>query len=119
MKEISMPKTEIADILKKVKVTGLTIEKYQKKPKTFTRLPAITFFQNGDKVKRQFGNLVILKEIYSFQIDIWGEKSSDVSKITQEVKKQMLLAGYSYVDGHDFDDPSGLFRFITIFERRK
>ena len=46
MKEIIMPKQEIANILQKVKVTGLNIEKYQKKPEKFTKLPAITFFQN-------------------------------------------------------------------------
>lgn len=119
MKEIVMPKSEIANILSKVKVSGLTIQKYQKKPETFTKLPAITFFQKGDSIKRQFGEIVILKETYSFQIDIWGEKSSDVSQITKELKKQMLLEGYIYVDGHDMDDPSGLFRFVTIFERRK
>lgn len=117
MKEIIMPKKEIANILQKVKVTGLNIEKYQKKPEKFTKLPAITFFQNRDSIKRQFGEMVILKETYGFQIDVWGEKSDEVSKIVKEVKKQMLLAGYSYVTGNDLDDPSGLFRFTMIFER--
>lgn len=118
MKELIMPKQEIANILKNVKVTGLNIEKYQRKPEKFTKLPAITFFQNGDSVRRQFGKMVVLKETYSFQIDVWGEKSSDVSKIVKEVKKEMLMAGYSYISGNDFDDPSGLFRFIMIFERK-
>ena len=112
-----MPKQEIANILQKVKVTGLNIEKCQKKPEKFTKLPAITFFQNRDSIQRQFGEMVILKETYGFQIDVWGKKSSDVSKIVKEVKKQMLLAGYKYTTGNDFDDPSGLFRFIMIFER--
>ena len=117
MKEIIMPKQEIANILQKVKVTGLNIEKCQRKPEKFTKLPAITFFQNRDSIQRQFGEMVILKETYGFQIDVWGKKSSDVSKIVKEVKKQMLLAGYKYTTGNDFDDPSGLFRFIMIFER--
>lgn len=117
MKEIIMPKQEIANILQKVKVTGLNIEKCQKKPEKFTKLPAITFFQNRDSIQRQFGEMIILKETYGFQIDVWGKKSSDVSKIVKEVKKQMLLAGYRYTTGNDFDDPSGLFRFIMIFER--
>ena len=117
MKEIIMPKQEIANILQKVKVTGLNIEKCQRKPEKFTKLPAITFFQNRDSIQRQFGEMVILKETYGFQIDVWGKKSSDVSKIVKEVKKQMLLAGYKYTSGNDFDDPSGLFRFIMIFER--
>lgn len=118
MKEITMPKQEIANILNKIKVKGLNIEKYQKKPQKFVNLPAITFFQNGDNIKRQFGKMIILKETYSFQIDVWGKTSSDVSKIVKEVKKQMLLAGYIYITGNDFDDPSNLFRFIMIFERR-
>ena len=70
-------------------------------------------------LKDSFGKLIILKETYGFQIDVWGEKSSDVSKIVKEVKKQMLLAGYIYISGNDFDDPSNLFRFIMIFERRR
>lgn len=118
MKDIIMPKQEIANILNKVKVVGLDIKKYQKKPATFSILPAITFFQNGDSIKRQFGEMVILKETYSFQIDVWANTSSEVSKIVQAVKKQVLLAGYSYIIGNDLDDPSGIFRFVMIFERK-
>ena len=68
MKEIAMPKLEIANILKKVKVDGLDIAKHQKKPETFTKLPAITYRQIGDSIKRQFGDLIILKEIGNSEI---------------------------------------------------
>lgn len=117
MKEIAMPKQKIANILNKVEVVGLKIEKYQKRPTTFTILPALTFRQIGDNIKRQFGPMIILKETYGFQIDVYGDNSSDVSKIVQEVKKQMLLAGYSYLSGNDLDDESVKFRFVMIFER--
>lgn len=117
MKEIAMPKLEIANILKKVKVDGLDIAKHQKKPETFTKLPAITYRQIGDSIKRQFGDLIILKEIYGFEISVFGDKSSDVSKIVQEVKKQMLLAGYRYLSGGDDEDSKAKFKFIMVFER--
>lgn len=117
MKEITMPKLEIANILRNVEVDGLTIEKYQKKPETFTKLPAITYRQIGDNIKRQFGDMIILKETYGFEISVYGEKSSDVSKIVQEVKKQMLLAGYRYLSGGDDNDEKVKFKFIMVFER--
>lgn len=118
MKEITMPKQEIVKIINEVKVAGLKIEKYQKRPATFSKLPAITFKQIGDNIKRGFKNTPIQKETYGFQIDVYGDKSDDVSKIVQEVKKQMLLAGYHYLDGHDLDDDAVKFRFVMIFERR-
>ena len=116
MKEIAMPKLEIANILQKVKVEGLDISKYQKKPKTFTKFPAITYRQIGDNIKRQFGEMIILKETYGFEISVYGQKSADVSKIVKEIKKQMLLAGYRYLTGSD-DDRDDNFKFIMIFER--
>ena len=60
MKEIAMPKQEIAKILKNVNVSGMSIEKYQKKPEKFTKFPAITYRQIGDNIKRQFGEMIIL-----------------------------------------------------------
>ena len=117
MKEITMPKLEIAKILQKVKVDGLEIEKHQKKPEKFTKFPAITYRQIGDNIKRQFGEMVILKETYGFQISVFGDKSTDVSKVVQEVKKQMLLAGYRYLSGGDDEDEKAKFKFIMVFER--
>lgn len=117
MKEITMPKLEVANILKKVKVEGLEISKHQKKPETFTKLPAITYRQIGDSIKRQFGDMVILKETYGFEISVFGDKSNDVSKIVQEVKKQMLLAGYRYLNGGDDEDSKAKYKFIMVFER--
>ena len=60
-----MPKQEIANILSKVEVKGLSIEKYQRKPEKFVKLPAITFFQNGDNIKRQF------RRINYFKGNLW------------------------------------------------
>ncbi len=117
MKEITMPKLEIANILKKAKVDGLKIEKHQKKPETFTKLPTITYRQIGDSIKRQFGKMVILKETFGFEISVFGNTSSDVSKVVQEVKKQMLLAGYRYLSGGDDEDEKAKFKFIMVFER--
>lgn len=117
MKEIIMPKLEIANILKKVKVDGLNIEKYQKKPETFTKLPAITYRQIGDSIKRQFGEMIVLKETFGFEISVFGNTSLEVSKIVQEVKKQMLLAGYRYLSGGDDEDSKAKFKFIMVFER--
>lgn len=117
MKEIAMPKQEIANILKKVKVEGFDIAKHQKKPEAFTKFPAITYRQIGDIIKRQFGDMMILKETYGFEISVFGNKSSDVSKVVQEVKKQMLLAGYRYLSGGDDEDAKANFKFIMVFER--
>lgn len=117
MKDITMPKLEIANILKKVKVEGLNIEKHQKCPETFTKLPAITYRQIGDSIKRQFGKMIILKETYGFEISVFGNTSSDVSKIVKEVKKQMLLSGYRYLSGSDGEDTKAKFKFIMVFER--
>lgn len=117
MKEITMPKLEIANILKKVKVEGLDIRKHQKKPETFVKFPTITYRQIGDSIKRQFGKMIILKETYGFEISVFGDKSSDVSKVVQEVKKQMLFAGYRYLNGGDSEDTKAKFKFIMVFER--
>lgn len=117
MKEIIMPKREIANILQKVNVKGLKIEKYQKKPKTFSKFPAITYKQIGDTIKRQFGEMIILKETFGFEISVYGEKSSDVSLIVQEIKKQMLLAGYRYLTGGDDEDETVDFKFTMVYER--
>lgn len=117
MKEITMPKLEIANILKNVKVEELDIEIYQKKPETFTNFPVVTYRQIGDSIKRQFGDMIILKETYGFEISVFGKKSSDVSKVVKEVKKQMLLAGYRYLSGGDDEDTKANFKFIMVFER--
>ena len=118
MKEISMPKREIANILNKVKVEGIDdIAKFQKKPKTFTALPAITYKQIGDSIKRQFGEMIVLKETFGFEISVYGKKSSDVSLIVKEVKKQMLLAGYRYLTGSDDEDETVDFKFTMVYER--
>lgn len=117
MKEITMPKLEIAKILKNVKVDGLEVEKYQKKPETFAKFPAITYRQIGDSIKRQFGKMIILKETFGFEISVFGNTSSDVSKIVREVKKQMLLSGYRYLSGGDDEDTKAKFKFIMVFER--
>ena len=117
MKEIIMHKQEIATILNKVEVDGLHIGKYQKKPETFAKLPAITYRQIGDSIKRQFGKMIILRETFGFEITVWGKSSSEVSKIVREVKKQMLLAGYLYLTGNDDDDNTVNFKFIMVFER--
>lgn len=117
MKEIAMPKQEIAKIIKNVNVSGMSIEKYQKKPEKFTKFPAITYRQIGDNIKRQFGEMIILKETYGFEISVFGDKSTDVSKVVQEVKRQMLLAGYRYLSGGDDEDEKAKFKFIMIFER--
>ena len=110
MKEIAMPKREIAKILSKVEVEGIDIAKFQKKPKTFTKLPAVTYKQIGDNIKRQFGEMVILKETYGFE-------SLDVSSIVREIKKQMLLAGYRYLTGGDDEDETVNFKFTMVYER--
>ena len=117
MKEIAMPKQEIAKILSGVKVEGISISKFQKKPKTFTKLPAITYKQIGDVIKRQFGESIILKETYGFQVSVYGNKSEEVSKISKEVKRQMLLAGYLYLNGSDDEDETVNYKFVMIFER--
>lgn len=117
MKEIAMPKREIAKILNKVEVNGIDISKYQKKPKTFTKLPAITYKQIGDNIKRQFGEMIILKETFGFEISVFGNKSSEVSSIVQEIKKQMLLAGYRYLTGGDDEDETVNFKFTMVYER--
>mgnify|MGYP004522806771 FL=1 len=117
MKEITMPKREIAKILNKVEVSGIDISKYQKKPKTFTKLPAIAYKQIGDNIKRQFGKMIILKETFGFEISVFGNKSSEVSSIVQEIKKQMLLAGYRYLAGGDDEDETVNFKFTMVYER--
>ena len=117
MKEITMPKLEIAKILKNINVSGMSIEKYQKKPEKFTKLPAITYRQIGDNIKRQFGEMIILKETFGFEISVYGDKSSDVSLIVQETKKQMLLAGYRYLSGGDDEEDKAKFKFVMVFER--
>lgn len=117
MKEITMSKREIANILQKVNVEDLPIEKYQKRPETFTKLPAITYKQIGDNIKRQFGEMIILKETFGFEISVYGKKSSDVSLVVQEVKKQMLLAGYRYLTGGDDEDETVNFKFTMVYER--
>ncbi len=117
MKEIAMPKREIAKILSKVEVEGIDIAKFQKKPKTFTKLPAVTYKQIGDNIKRQFGEMVILKETYGFEISVYGNKSLDVSSIVREIKKQMLLAGYRYLTGGDDEDETVNFKFTMVYER--
>ena len=117
MKEITMPKLEIAKILKGVNVEGLKIEKYQKKPETFAKLPAITYRQIGDSVKRQFGDMIILKETFGFEISVFGNTSNEVSRIVREVKKQMLLSGYRYLSGGDDEDEKVNYKFVMVFER--
>lgn len=116
--EISMPKQEIANIIKSIEVDGLKIEKYYKKPITFSTLPAITYSQNLDSIHNGF-NQTIQKENYGFQIDVWGKKSSDISKIVRELKKQCILNRYIVVNGNDIEDPSDLYRYVLIVERRK
>lgn len=117
MKEIAMPKQEIVNILNKLKVEGINIKKYQKKPETFTSLPAVTYRQIGDNIKRQFGKMIILKETFGFEISVFADDSSEVSKIVQEVKKQMLLSGYRYLSGGDDEDSKVKFKFVMVFER--
>lgn len=113
---ITNQKILIAKILKDIKVDDLEIEKYHKKPKTFTKFPAITYHLAADRIKPFLKNE--FDEKGSFQIDIWSDKVSDISKIVIEVKKAFLSKGFFYVSGNDFDDPSGLARFLMIFERR-
>lgn len=115
---ISMPKQEIVEIIKRINIDGMNIEKYQKKPSSFTKLPAITYSQNQDSIKVGFGKQIQF-ENYGFQIDVWGNKSIEVSKIVNLLKKELILNNFKIINGQDLDDPSGLYRYILIIERRK
>lgn len=114
--EIENHKLKIAKVIKEVKVEGLDIQKYQYKPKTFTKLPAITYSLTTESIAMQFRG--IGRQRATFQINIWGEKSTDISKILIELKKEMIQNGIFFVNGGDFEDPSGIKRYICSFEIR-
>lgn len=114
--KLENPKLEIAKIIKSVEIDGLTISKYHIKPQVFTTLPAITYKVVGEDSTRYFNKMI--NDRFSFGIDVWADKVSDLSKIVLKVKEAMLEAGYYQEDGRDLDDPSKIKRYTMIFERR-
>lgn len=114
---ISNLKLDIVKAIKDVTVDGLEIQKYASKPETFTKLPAITYSSIYDSLDYSFKGIKREKGI--FQVDIWAEKNSDISKILIELKKKMFEFGYFYRFGSELNEPSGIKRYVTNFEIKK
>ena len=114
--KITNQKIEISKIIKNINVEGLEISKYHRKPKTFAKLPAITYFQTKDSVKSFFNKEN--EEKVSFQVDIWANNGSELSKVVKATKEIFLLNNYYIINGYDFDDPSGIDRYILEIDRR-
>lgn len=110
-------KLDIAKMLLELKVTGMKIEKYQSKPQKFTKLPAITYSMINDNIDYAFKGIKRQNSI--FQIDIWAETNSEISKILIELKKACLKNQIYYRGGNDIQDPSGIKRFICHVEINK
>lgn len=114
MKDIENLKLYIAKVLKEVEVEGIEIQKYQNKPDKFVKLPAITYLLTNEMFNMGFRE--IKDQIGIFQVDIWANTQKDISSIRKEVINKMITNGIHYMGGRDFEDPSGIKRFICNFK---
>lgn len=108
------PKVDIYTLLKDI--TG--VETLQRKPKAFTTLPAITFFVLNNNTNKLLDNTIVTQNVV-VQIDIWADKSTECVTTLKTVEGLMRNNYFTLRFSQDFDDPSGLYRITTRFEKLK
>lgn len=108
------PKVDICNSLKTIE----GVEVYQKKPKKFLtdKLPAVTFFVLRNETNLNLDNEIATQDL-AIQIDVWADRSTEATNTLKQIEAVMRENFYTLRFSQDFDDPSGLNRITTRFEK--
>ena len=108
------PKVDVYNILKNI--SGVTV--YQRKPKALAEFPAITFFVLDNITNKDLSNSIVTQN-FAIQIDVWAEKSTECVATLKTVEGLMRNNYFTLRFSQDIDDPEGLYRITTRFEKIK
>ena len=111
---MNFPKTEMYNLIKRVKIEGQTIEYTQGMPEEFKTLPVISYSSCINNPNYSLKN-TLAKETVSVQIDIWSNGSSINTFILKALTDVMLENKWQLVTAQDMDRNDGVYRIMTKF----
>lgn len=105
---------KIYSLIKDIEVQGVVLKKFHQGSNAIKQLPCLVYFITNEDVDYCFKG--VSRENATFQIDVYSENKSEISKIVAEVKKVMFKNNVKYIRGLELGSNENIGRYVLQFK---